>query len=191
MKLDKAEKITIGVLLFLFVIAIISNIKNFKKTYNVFDFYIPGTEQYDLPIDVTRQAQEYNEYTELYSTTKPTLVYSYNEFDLTADRNTKFHKELTQRLKQENLDENVLVYKNWEEDTDEVLAKHKTSENQSSGSSCSLEEGDTKLENFIKTAHHCIDNICILDVKNHKYTIISPKIDYIVEKYKDYIQSTK
>jgi hypothetical protein len=189
MKIDKIEKAIIIGLSILLVISLVLNLKAYiiKKAQRRFpsEIFVPTFEEFQLPEDIRKQAKTFGAYDELYGSDKPTFVYSYSTINKKSHLNEKFHKNLSARLKKENLDYKYVVYKDWENDTDEI--ERKNQEKINTTETCAPAEGQEKeLEDFIKISHHCINNACIIDVKNHKYVIISPDANYIINVLKEY-----
>lgn len=189
MKLDKIEKIVIAAVIFLVVNAIGMNYYDHKK-YNhnrALPIYINDTEENKLPENIRELSQKYQSYTEFYKSDKPVLVYSYTTFKKQDGRDKDFHKKLSEKLEQENIDIEKIIFENWEDDTTEIVLKNQQylDETETCGPSGEEEE---KLKDFIDTTHHCINNICIIDVKNHRYLLLSPDVDYIASEIKKYYQ---
>ena len=190
MKLDKIEKNRVIGLTILVAIAIVSTIFEQKKAIrnpNHHITYINETKSYDLPEDIRELSENYQAYTDLYKSDKLTLVYSYTSYKSQL-RDKDFHKELSEKLANENFDIETVIYKDWHNDTFEIQLKNKDKiKNPKKG--CGPTGDDEKqLGEFIDISQHCINNVCLVDVKNHKYTLISPKVDYIIETIKDYKQ---
>lgn len=187
MKLDKIEKIIISVLAVLIVTAILSNLYEHKKylSNRIMPTYINITEEEEIPQDIRELSQKYQTYIDLYKSDKPTLVYSYTTYKNSVGRDKNFHKKLSEKLKKENLNIETVVFKNWEDDSLEIGLKNSQYLNntESCGPSGPSEE---QLKKFVDLSQRCINNVCLVDVKNHKYTLISPDADYVIKTIKNY-----
>ena len=187
MKLDKIEKIVIAVVIFLVVNAIGMNYYNHQKYFHnrALPIYINNTEENKLPENIRELSKKYQSYIDLYKSDKPVLVYNYTTFKREGGIDKKFHEELSAKLEAENIDIEKIIFENWEDDTTEIALKNKKylDGTETCGPSGKEEE---KLKDFVDTAHHCINNICIIDVKNHRYLLMSPNGDYIAEEIKKY-----
>lgn len=184
MKFEKSEKIILGVIGILIIWAGFSVIKENNLPKYTQPIFINTTEEKVLPQNIRELSKKFGAYEDLYSSDTPTFVYSYTEWENPLGLNKKFHKELSEKLKEANLNYKYIVYKNWEDDTFDITLKNRQYLSQSE--SCGPAEGEEKeLEDFISLSQNCIQNACLLDVKNKKMTIISVDPDYIVEILKE------
>ncbi|MCM1339019.1 MAG: hypothetical protein NC191_05055 [Muribaculaceae bacterium] len=187
MKLDKVEKIVISAVALLIILTII--VKNHHdrqaRIFGPVPIYINSTEDKELPKNIRELSKKYHAYEDLYKSDDLTLVYSYYTDGTKTDRNQEFHNELTQKLEESGIKINTVTFKNWEDDTLEISLKNKEFIDETA--TCAPEEKEELLlKKYIEDAQLCINNVCLVNVKKHKYSLMSPEVDYVVETIKEY-----
>lgn len=182
MKLNIADKIIIGIVGILLIFAGIS-IKNRSYSGSGFPQIVtdaPSSKVKQLPENIIELADKYGVYKELYASDKPTLVYGYNKFYRDESMNKIFHKKLTEKISENKIKFNIFVVENYKDKSSEIIAKSR-----GETGSCSPKENE-ELDALINTSQNCLEQACIIDMKNQKYTIINRDINDIIETLKEY-----
>ncbi len=181
MKLNIIDKSIIAVVAILIISAIVSTIKTSNSIPVVPQFIgetSPKTKA--VPDNILELTDKYNAYQELYKSDKPTLVYGYNKFNVDEKYNKIFHKKLTKKIAEQNIKFNILPVENHEDQSSRIIAETK----EKTGT-CSPQT-DKDFDALINTSENCLEQACIIDMKNKKYTVIERNIDTIVNTLREY-----
>lgn len=190
MKLNIIDKSIIITLVFLITGAIISLYKQHQQNklprLNIEPLY---SVEYNIPAYAKTISKKYNIHPELFSSDKPTFVYSYNTNIINKNYDKNFHKHLKEKYEKAKLNYRYLAYKNWKEFDDSKILLSKQKQQPKCKNACFEEEkelGDTKeIKRIVEIANNCIKNICVIEMKKSKYTIISRDEDFIINKLKN------
>jgi len=190
MKFSRFEKIVIAILTVLIVSAVTCQ----KLSRKASGFYankliaLSTVEKKMLP-DMRGLSEKFQAYQDLYSSDQLTFVYNYKRFGGSSGINKDFHERLSKKLEKANFNYRYIVYKDWEDNTLEVTLRNREYMNQDS---CMPEtDNEKELRDFIDMSQSCINNACIVDVKNGKFILITPDVDYIVSVLKKYNPAKK
>ena len=108
MKLDKPKKITLGILIILILIAMISSIKQIITTQKFAPKTpIRDTFEYKMPHKHSITSQRYDAYEEIFKTEGTLLIYGYTPGALDNNLGIPFHNEISTYLKDRNLQNQV------------------------------------------------------------------------------------
>lgn len=191
MQLDKTEKIIVIIVGFLVMMAFCSNAKRIfsKNSVDISSIMINDIKEYELPPDIRDWSKKFEAYEDLYGSDKPTLVYKYTSKRTGKPFDRVFHEDLKKEFNEENLDFGYIAYKDLKDESFKLILKN---QNRADGESCPFESKDIdKLLDIIDVTNDCIANACIVDVKKGKYYLMTPNIDYIIEKLKAYGKSSE
>lgn len=183
MKLNKYEKIITGIIAVIVLYSGISVYKRYKsmKQFGIVKTWIDITEERNMPEDIPQLAKKYQIYENIYNSDKPVFIYGYETHTFDKQDGLMFHNELTQKLEKETLNYEVLSFKNWVDNNQEIREKYDPK-----AEGCTMETSDQAgLNKILKLTSDCLMNSCIIDAKNKKYYVISRNTDYIVNVLKE------
>jgi hypothetical protein len=177
MKLDKPKKITLGILLILTFIAIISITKQIITT-QIFAPKIPikNSFEYKIPNKHNITAQRYDAYEEIFKTEGTLLIYGYTPGALDNNLGIPFHNEISSYIENKNLNIKVIAFKNWKNKKNELEDKYFNNT-----SSCMMNAVLKNLETYLKFISKCMDNACIIKPNKQEYILISRDAEYIIQ----------
>jgi len=192
MKLGKAEKITLGITLILVFWASISVLGTlYQKNHGhlgILVSYINGTDSGHYTMDMAKVSEKYKSYENLYHSDKKVFTYGYTQYTLNKNEGAKFHKELQKKLAGENLNYDVVVYKNPQDYESDVESRN-SGVYEGDASKCLMENPSVQeLDNLRKLSNDCLINACIIDMKKKEYIVLSRDTDYIIEQLKEHNQ---
>ena len=177
MKLDKPKKITLGILIILILIAMISSIKQIITTQKFAPKTpIRDTFEYKMPHKHSITSQRYDAYEEIFKTEGTLLIYGYTPGALDNNLGIPFHNEISTYLKDRNLNVKVIAYKNWKNKKNELENKYFNNT-----SSCMMNTVLKNLETYLKFISKCMDNACIIKPNKQEYILISRDAEYIIQ----------
>ena len=178
MKINNLDKIIIALLALLIIgdVFVISNnyIKTKKK--NLFIITAPSSETKPLPKDIKKNSKKYKTYPELFNNDKKVFTYNYNTNELDIKNNWLFHKELTKKLKEKNLNYEYIIYKN------QNIERNANADGEKCNAIIVLNSTHQEIVDIVEK---CMLNSCIIDNKNNTYTIIDRKPDDIIKFLED------
>ena len=184
MKLNKVDKIVISIVGLILVLAIICGIVEYllkKNKHNslhiiTFNHY----EQKQLPEKIQKLSKTYNAFTELFNSDERVFTYGYEPLSIVKNHDQKFHNQLSQRIKEENINFKILPYPDWKE------AELEIKENNGIDASCTMKNPEHEdLNTVLDVVDECFMNACIIDSKNGTYTVISRDINYLIKVLKN------
>lgn len=187
MQLNKFEKITIIVVIFLVIGAIISiATKSYipkSETKPIF-YTIKNQNDYELPEYTKDISTKYQVYPDLYNSDEKLFVYGIEPTSDDPLYNLEFHKKMEKAYKKAHLAYKYVTYTDWEDEKLAIIVRNRNYINQDS---CSNENniGD-KIENLIDTSENCFRKACIIDPQNNKYTLMSRDVDFIIQVLKEH-----
>ncbi len=195
MKLGKPEICTILILVAM-VIYISINIANKygvfedKNAIKIYPIISKVSTEKQLPKNIREISKKYNAYQDLYSSDKLTLIYNYTDSksDDELAMGIKFHEKLTKALEKEKLDYRYVIYNNWKDDSLEVTLRNKKYLDDTDSCKTPVE---LDLQEYILTSQECIVNVCLMDVKNHRFYTLTPDVEYVISELKAYQEDNK
>lgn len=192
MKLNYFEKSLVLLVIFLISLAGISqyhinnNMNNINKKIKKLVEKSSGKNQETIPENFKKISKDNHLFENLYNTDEVILTYSYEDVPMEMNMGKDFHNDITKKLKQENLKMKVIPYQNYIDMKQEINSKNG---NQNEGCTMQTSE-DQEYNKFLMQTETCLKNVCIVDNKNKKFTIIARKdMNYIINAIKDYEQS--
>ena len=178
MKFDKQQKITLGILFFLIIGAIISVTPTIIETFKELN----KTPKYiavnmDLEEKFPEIANKYNAFPDIFKQKEPVLVYGYIPGDLNNTQSEVFDKKLNELIKNENIQHKILSYKNWKPTVKTLLDKHIDND-----ATCTMvTEEQEYLESYLGFINRCFTEACIIDVKKKNYVQIDRDAEFIIK----------
>ncbi len=183
MKLGRMEKITLAVVILLVITAIVSVTMKIRERNRLTGMYVTEIltdETKPLPEGIKTLSEKYKGYENLYSSDKKVLSYGYLQYTLDKKDGKSFHEELQSKLAKKNFNYEVITYENWT-DYDINLEKANKAVYEENSEKCLMENPSVQELDLLRdTSKECLMNVCIIDVKNNRYTVISRDIDYIM-----------
>lgn len=183
MKLDITKKITLGVLAILVISAIISVVPKiiaFHRALNRTPKNYTTNEKMSRSFSIS--ARRYKAYKEIFSTNKPILIYGYTTGALNDRMGKPFHEKLSSRLDAENIDMEVIAFKNWKNKKKELEIKYINNT-----SSCMMSKVQEDLEEYLGFIDKCMNSTCIISSDKRRYVyIVGRDPEYIIQIAKEY-----
>lgn len=184
MKLNIMDKIIMTVVVILIIFAGISTYKQgLLKDHTNVNRFDPMSYTESLPENIKQLSEQYNIYPELYNSDKPVFTYGYNQFSMDKNFNRTFHKKLEKELNNTEFNYKIVVFKNWKDNFDELMAQNMP--NQSSESCTPKTKEEELLKETIEFSHNCIKQACIINTKANTYTLMDRDIKLIMSKLKE------
>lgn len=195
MKIGKPEICTILILAGMIIYIIINTairlgVFEDKNAIKIYPIVSNMSTEKQLPKNIRELSNKYNAYKDLYSSDKLTLIYNYTDSTSPSelDMGLVFHQNLTKALEKEKLDYRYVVYNNWKDDSLEVTLRNKKFLDETDSCKTPVE---LNLQEYILTSQECILNVCLMDVKNHRFYTLTPDVKYIISELKEYQKNNK
>ncbi len=188
MKLNRIDKIIGIVTIILVIIAtiqIISNKTINKKTtsmlnnFNNDPYSATWVNEEILPDNIKKYSEKYETYQELYNSDELTLVYGYEVFNHDERLNSVFHRKLSKKIKNKNLNYRIVALNGYQHLPDQLLGNYQEDV------TCRADLSKD-LNALINTSENCLETACIVDMKNNRYIHMGRNIDTIVETLEKY-----
>lgn len=189
MKLNNFEKC---IVLFTVVLICIAGISQYRQRNNINNIILNnilqnqfGSHSKDFPANYKKIAKDNKIFEDLYDNDDIILTYDYENVPLEINMGKDFHKDFTKRLKKENLNFKIVTYNNYEKRKRDKIARGEQE-------NCIMSTPETQeYDTFLIDTENCISNVCIIDNKNKRYTLINRKnMDYIISVLKNYNKQT-
>ncbi len=182
MKLDRPKIIILFILAILVLTAIISGHKNIKlKTTTAIEFKIPNSAtEKRIPSYYISIAKKYDAFKTIFNHDKKTFVYGYSTTSFNKTQNEHFHNEMNNLLKNENLDYEIIQYKDWDKEKRKLEIDYTDNLE-----TCTLESEEIdRIVEYLDFVEECMTYACIINTTKKRVVVISRDAEYILEVLK-------
>lgn len=173
MKLNNLEKC---ITLFTIILICIAGISQYRIKNNINNKIQQllsshsGSYHKVFPASYKKIARENKIFVDLYDNDDIILTYDFEDVPTVMNLGKDFHKDFTKRLKKENLNFKIVTYHNYEDQKREKMIS------EGKQGSCIMSTDETQeYDTFITDTENCLTNVCVIDNKNKRYTLINRK----------------
>ncbi len=184
MKLNNIDKIVLGLLTLLIIgdLFILCNryIQNKNSPFVI--IRAASSEVKSLPKNIKEDSKKYNVYPELFNSDQKVFTYNYDTNSFDIKNNWLFHKDMTKKLKEANLNYKYIIQKN------AITEITTIGDKKTCNAAIVLNQTHEKI---LDIADECFLNACIIDSKNNNYIILTRDTDNIMSVLKEENTKTK
>lgn len=187
MKLDKPKKITLGVLSFLILWALILTIPSITSTIKQLKQKPINTAiSYEFEKEELQAIRKYDLFPEFFKSKEPIFIYGYKPNAVNGTFGQSFHDELTKLFEKEQVKHKVIPYKNWDTEIEKYEKRYLQSGDENTCSGMTAEQ--ETIEDVLMTIDRCLQYSCIIDMKNNRRIRVTRDPKYIIEVLKGNVE---